>query len=210
MKRIYKELDDLHSTSEQVGGWLDSTIPTKFGNRVGNWFIVHCWVKPKENTCYQDGIFQIDFYIPDSYPFKPPVIKFVTKVYHYHVHQDGTLYPCSMEITEPSKWSAPITMKKILLAIRDELLDDRKSVPTKPCCVVDNMWKQRVENIEAFRRSAREYTRRFADPSYTLLKKINDHRKYPLLDIRFVKTLFVNIREAKVWGFANVVLVCVK
>ena len=37
------------------------------------------------DTPYADGIYTVDIQIPDTYPFKPPVIKFDTKIWHPNV-----------------------------------------------------------------------------------------------------------------------------
>tara|TARA_B110000305_G_C19388978_1_gene613788 strand:+ start:261 stop:470 length:210 start_codon:yes stop_codon:yes gene_type:complete len=36
-------------------------------------------------TPYAGGIFQIKFVMPENYPFKPPEITFVTKIFHPNV-----------------------------------------------------------------------------------------------------------------------------
>lgn len=38
-----------------------------------------------EGSPYEKGIFDIDIQIPDGYPFKPLVMKFITKVYHPNI-----------------------------------------------------------------------------------------------------------------------------
>lgn len=37
-------------------------------------------IKGPEGTVYDGGVFEIDIVIPASYPFQPPVMKFITKV----------------------------------------------------------------------------------------------------------------------------------
>ena len=36
-------------------------------------------------TCYEGGVFEIDIRIPQQYPFEPPKMKFVTKIWHPNV-----------------------------------------------------------------------------------------------------------------------------
>ena len=36
-------------------------------------------------TAYEGGTFEVDISIPNEYPFKPPVMKFLTKIWHPNV-----------------------------------------------------------------------------------------------------------------------------
>jgi len=38
-----------------------------------------------ESTCYEGGIFEIDIQIPKQYPFEPPKMKFITKIWHPNI-----------------------------------------------------------------------------------------------------------------------------
>lgn len=53
-------------------------------------FIVHIKV---DEGLYKDGIFRIEFNVKDvpHYPFQPPHVKMLTKIWHPNVHPDGTI-----------------------------------------------------------------------------------------------------------------------
>ena len=36
-------------------------------------------------TCYEGGVFEVDIKIPNQYPFEPPKMKFITKVWHPNI-----------------------------------------------------------------------------------------------------------------------------
>ena len=36
-------------------------------------------------TCYEGGVFEIDIQIPKQYPFEPPKMKFLTKIWHPNI-----------------------------------------------------------------------------------------------------------------------------
>lgn len=42
-------------------------------------------VQGPEGTVYDGGVFQVDIQIPKQYPFEPPKMKFITKVWHPNV-----------------------------------------------------------------------------------------------------------------------------
>ena len=50
---------------------------------------------------------------PTDYPFKPPKIKFITKVYHPNIAADGRI---CIDILQ-DKWSPALTLSRVLLSI---------------------------------------------------------------------------------------------
>nr|XP_027193956.1 ubiquitin-conjugating enzyme E2 2-like [Dermatophagoides pteronyssinus] len=43
-----------------------------------------------EDTVWEGGIFVLSIKFPENYPDKPPVVKFVTKIFHPNVYADGS------------------------------------------------------------------------------------------------------------------------
>ena len=42
-------------------------------------------VKGPEGTVYDGGVFEIDIQLPQAYPFEPPKMKFITKIWHPNI-----------------------------------------------------------------------------------------------------------------------------
>ena len=42
-------------------------------------------VKGPEGTVYDGGVFEIDIQLPPAYPFEPPKMKFLTKIWHPNI-----------------------------------------------------------------------------------------------------------------------------
>lgn len=86
MRRIGKELAEIHADTqsqinvEPVGGQEDIThLRGSFPGPPG--------------TPYEGGTYKIDIKIPTDYPFRPPVMKFETKVWHPNVSSQTVSCP---------------------------------------------------------------------------------------------------------------------
>ena len=73
---------------------------------------------PKESP-YEGGVFYINIKFPIDYPFKPPKVIFLTRIYHPHINGNGSM---CLE-TFRHKWSPWLTISKVLRAIHSLLTD---------------------------------------------------------------------------------------
>ena len=101
--RIWKELEKINQipSDEYVAG------PTS----VDNLFEWQATVKGPEDSFYNKGIFKIKIIFPEEYPFLPPKINFVTKIYHPNISQE-TGYVCLNNIEK--NWKPSYTIEKLL------------------------------------------------------------------------------------------------
>lgn len=64
-------------------------------------------------TPYETGVFMMDVVIPETYPFKPPNVRFVTPMYHPNIDAFGNI---CVDILKES-WSPIYSLSKVMLAI---------------------------------------------------------------------------------------------
>jgi ubiquitin-conjugating enzyme (huntingtin interacting protein 2) len=75
-RRITKDLADIKSdSSSQI---FADTVGDSITNLKGSF-------KGPSGTPYEGGTYEVDIKIPNEYPFKPPIMRFRTKIWHPNV-----------------------------------------------------------------------------------------------------------------------------
>jgi len=145
LKRINKELNDI-STSPP-----ENCSAGPSGNDLFLWQA--SLMGPTESP-YEGGIFFLEIQFPSEYPFKPPKIKFTTKIYHCNVNDNGGI---CLDILK-GEWSPALTVSKVLLSICSLLTDPNPDDP-----LVADIAQLYRHNREEHDRKAREWTRKYAN-----------------------------------------------
>ena len=81
-----------------------------------------------DSSPYQGGVFFLDIQFPREYPFKPPKMKFNTKIYHPNINKGGFI---CVDILK-GDWSPALTISKVLLSICSLLNDPNPNDPLEP------------------------------------------------------------------------------
>jgi len=98
-----------------------------------------------------------------SYPMQPPVVRFVTKVFHPNISRHGDVGLDSIH----HNWSLALTISKVLLSIQSLLTD-----PFWYVCMEPTIGQMYRNNIRDFNRIARLWTWKYAMHDY--LKPLSD------------------------------------
>ncbi|KAJ3411971.1 hypothetical protein HDV05_001449 [Chytridiales sp. JEL 0842] len=104
LRRIQRELADIQNTpptSFSAGPSNDDLFKWEallFGPFEGTAF-TGCF--GLEKTPFEGGTFKLQLELSTDYPFKPPKVKFLTKVWHPNVDEDGSI---CIGILKPDVW----------------------------------------------------------------------------------------------------------
>ena len=66
-----------------------------------------------EDTPYQGGVFIFDYVFPQDYPFKPPLMKVATKIYHCNIDKDGAMCQDILQ----RDWSPSLNIIKVFTEV---------------------------------------------------------------------------------------------
>jgi ubiquitin-conjugating enzyme E2 D/E len=144
LRRITKELKDLEA---------DPPANCSAGPVGDDLFKWRATIMGPPDSAYDGGVFFLDITFPQDYPFKPPKVKFNTKIYHCNVNDKGGI---CLDILKDN-WSPALTVSKVLLSICSLLTDPNPDDPLVP-----DIAKLYKTNRKQHNKIAAEWTRKYA------------------------------------------------
>ena len=164
--RIMKEYQDLQKNQKE--------------NTVTVWMIdndIHHWkgkIHGPIDTCYSGGVFIIDIVIPNDYPFKPPKMKFDTKIWHPNI--SSVTGAICLDILK-NEWTPALTIRTALISLQALMCEP---VPDDPQDAV--VAKEYLTDIKKFNEKAKQWVEEYANPEKNFKKKIKE-----LMDMGFTE-----------------------
>jgi ubiquitin-conjugating enzyme E2 D/E len=148
-RRISKELKDIEKNPLQ-----NVSIGLKDQEDLYTW---EAYIFGAEGTPYHHGIFKVSIILPLEYPFKPPSVKFLTRIFHSNINNSGEI---CLDLLKHN-WSAVHTLQNVMMSLV-LLLDDHN--PEDPYNIfAANMYKT---NPDQYLDQCRIHTLRYATSDY--------------------------------------------
>ncbi len=147
-KRLSKELQKL--VSEGPREKLEGITVYIIEDNIYEW---EAAMEGPSETPYEKGIFILRLLFTPEYPFKPPKVTFLTRVYHPNINHKGGI---CLDILR-DKWSAALTVRTILLSISSLLASPNPNDP-----LVAEIAALYKHNREKYNEKAKNWTKLYA------------------------------------------------
>ena len=114
-----------------------------------------CQIPGKASTPWSGGVYKGFISFPEDYPSKPPKFTFVPPIFHPNVYPSGAV--CLSILNESEGWRPAITVKQVILGVRD-LLDNPNNSDAAQQAAYDCFNKSRVEYDKKIKEQAKRFT----------------------------------------------------
>jgi len=148
-QRIKREIRDILRDKEAERCGVRVSV-----NNDQNWLDLRGEISGPPSTPYEGGNFQLDIIIPESYPFTPPKIKFLTKIWHPNI--SSVTGAVCVDILK-DQWAAAMTLRTVLLSLQSLLSAPEPDDPQD--AVVAGQYK---ESYMTFVQTAQHWTAVYA------------------------------------------------
>jgi ubiquitin-conjugating enzyme (huntingtin interacting protein 2) len=141
-----------------------------------------------EDTPYEGGVFKISIEIPAQYPFEPPKMKFLTKIWHPNISsQTGAI---CLDILK-DQWSPALTIKTALLSLQALLCAPEPTDPQD--AEVAQMY---LNKRDEFNQTAKFWTDMYAQPQ---TDSKNDEAVTRVCEMGFDRESAIKALESNGW-----------
>lgn len=102
---------------------------------------------------YSKGAFKVSIDFPVEYPFKPPKLTFVTKIYHPNVDEKGQV---CLPIVNSDNWKPATKTEQVLNALLTLITEPEPEHPLR-----GDLAEEYVKERKKFMKNAEEYTKKY-------------------------------------------------
>ncbi|ORX58421.1 ubiquitin conjugating enzyme [Piromyces finnis] len=106
------------------------------------------------NSPFKGGVFNIEITFPQEYPFKPPILKVTTKIYHPNIDDDGSI---CMSILKSDIWKPTIKITQVLEALINLINEPNPADALRP-----NIGHEYSTNYKEYVENAKRYVNMYA------------------------------------------------
>ncbi|KAF9437438.1 hypothetical protein BGZ76_000701 [Entomortierella beljakovae] len=146
LRRLQAELGDLAKNpvdNVTVGPSDDSNILLWKGS-----------INGPNNSPYKGGIFKIELQFNTDYPFKPPKVKFLTKIYHPNIDEEGAI---CVALLKNDQWKPATRINQVLRALVTLLEQPNPDDP-----LMTDIAEIYSNDQAKFQKTAKEHTKKYA------------------------------------------------
>ncbi|XP_050731140.1 ubiquitin-conjugating enzyme E2 T-like [Eriocheir sinensis] len=166
VKRLQKECQQLkESPPVGVACWPE-------GDNLG---IFRAVIRGEEDTVYDGGIFHLEMEVPERYPFHPPKVRFLTKVYHPNIDSAGRICLDLLKMPPSGSWRPIHNLSSVLTSVRLLLSSPNPEDPLMTDIAEE--YQLRRTQYEA---TAKEWTAKYAqsdDPEGSLVSEARGSKR---------------------------------
>uniref|UniRef100_A0A0R3RW73 GDP-4-keto-6-deoxy-D-mannose-3,5-epimerase-4-reductase n=1 Tax=Elaeophora elaphi TaxID=1147741 RepID=A0A0R3RW73_9BILA len=103
---------------------------------------------------YNKGAFKVAIDFPVEYPFKPPKITFLTKIYHPNVDEKGQV---CLPIISPDNWKPATKTEQVMNALLGLITEPEPDHPLRA-----DLAEEFTKDRKKFNKTAEDYTKKYA------------------------------------------------
>ena len=119
-RRLLKDLKKMEQESE--GGQNPGITATPDEDSLFRWKAV---IFGPDDTEWEGGVFRLILEFSEDYPNRPPKVKFLTKMFHPNIYNDGSI---CLDILQ-NMWSPVYDISSILTSVQSLLCDPNTKSP---------------------------------------------------------------------------------
>lgn len=98
---------------------------------------------------YENGVFNLELFLPDDYPMEAPKVRFLTKIYHPNIDRLGRI---CLDVLK-TNWSPALQIRTVLLSIQALLASPNPNDP-----LANDVAEDWIKNEQGAKNTAREWT----------------------------------------------------